>query len=423
MRYVLSLLLLCTIFHNCMSDKFMRDLLAKSILSVKLRQMEQTRKLQAKTDEPEEPDVTIPKIPSASDLPKDAADTVAPPVVLSEENSTSTQPPTQTEEEREKKSDASLQVKKFHSFRRNTKSKVVQFNILFYYFGRPIVRTIVIRLTIKYNNNRRLRNLQNDIAAESVPSPCVIKDESKVGTLGTGENVDYDCTAPTQSDKPIDSAVVDSSKPMVVGNETVEYDDVKFEPSAIKEAANLADEKKVKTITMVTLNNVTLKNMERNKLELSCIYPENGEKLSSSDKFDMKFYDVAKDGYSDSITCQPTSNTECAIECDTTENPLTFYIQNLTNAEYQSTGVDGEKYITMNIDTSNDDGLLHSSIKGSNTYYRKSSSGLSGGAIAGIVIACVVVLAAASIAAIMLRKPSPAIDNTTVVGLKTVENM
>lgn len=133
MRYVLSILLLCTIFHNCMSDKFMRDLLAKSILNVKLCQMEQARKLQAKTDEPEEPDVTVPKIPSASDLPKDAADTVAPLVVLSEENSTSTQPPTQTEEEREKKSDASLQVKKFHSFRRNTKSKVVQFNILFYF--------------------------------------------------------------------------------------------------------------------------------------------------------------------------------------------------------------------------------------------------------------------------------------------------
>ena len=40
-----------------------------------------------------------------------------------------------------------------------------------------------------------------------------------------------------------------------------------------------------------------------------------------------------------------------------------------------------------------------------------------------IVIACVIVLAAASIAAIMLRKPAPPIDNTTVVGLKTVENM
>ena len=50
--------------------------------------------------------------------------------------------------------------------------------------------------------------------------------------------------------------------------------------------------------------------------------------------------------------------------------------------------------------------------------YNKSSSGLSGGAIAGIVIACVVALAAASIAAIMLRKPAPPLDNTSIVDLK-----
>ena len=61
--------------------------------------------------------------------------------------------------------------------------------------------------------------------------------------------------------------------------------------------------------------------------------------------------------------------------------------------------------------------------RGSRFNYRKSKNGLSGGAIAGIVIACVVELIAASIAPIMLRKPSHHIDNTTVVGLKTIENM
>ena len=60
---------------------------------------------------------------------------------------------------------------------------------------------------------------------------------------------------------------------------------------------------------------------------------------------------------------------------------------------------------------------------GRNVYW-KSSSGLSGGAIAGIVIAWVVAIIAASILAIMFRRPKPApVDNTTVVGLNTVENL
>ena len=55
----------------------------------------------------------------------------------------------------------------------------------------------------------------------------------------------------------------------------------------------------------------------------------------------------------------------------------------------------------------------------SGNVYKKGSSGLSGGAIAGIVIACVAVLVAASVAAIMLRKPTPPVDNTTVTNLQT----
>lgn len=107
------------------------------------------------------------------------------------------------------------------------------------------------------------------------------------------------------------------------------------------------------------------------------------------------------------------------LSCDTSGNPLTT-----TPAQLDcSSGLSNGDLLTIKMENPDTNSTEISPETGSGTrYYSKSSSGLSGGAIAGIVIACVVALAAASIAAIMLRKPSPPIDNTTVVGLKT-ENM
>ena len=54
------------------------------------------------------------------------------------------------------------------------------------------------------------------------------------------------------------------------------------------------------------------------------------------------------------------------------------------------------------------------------TYYRKNSSGLSGGAIAGIVIACAAALIIATILALALKGPkAPVQNNSSIVGLKT----
>jgi hypothetical protein len=54
------------------------------------------------------------------------------------------------------------------------------------------------------------------------------------------------------------------------------------------------------------------------------------------------------------------------------------------------------------------------------TYYRKNSSGLSGGAIAGIVIACAAALIIATILALALKGPkAPVANNSSIVGLKT----
>ena len=143
----------------------------------------------------------------------------------------------------------------------------------------------------------------------------------------------------------------------------------------------------------------------------------------------MAFSDVSTDGMK-TVPCTVTSagssngnGIPCTFEC-TASTPIQTYIANLTQAKID----EGNLYLTVNPDLENQapDKLLDSTSSGSgsfNTYYRKSSSGLSGGAIAGIVIACVVVLAAASIAAIMLRKPAPPMDQTTVVALRPGEKI
>ena len=111
-----------------------------------------------------------------------------------------------------------------------------------------------------------------------------------------------------------------------------------------------------------------------------------------------------------------TNNSHTELSCDTSNDPLRTAPKNI----HLSSGNSSDTVYQIQMADPDDDVNKISSIGGSgNRYYSKSSSGLSGGAIAGIVIACVVALAAASIAAIMLRKPAPPIDNTTVVNLKS----
>ena len=83
---------------------------------------------------------------------------------------------------------------------------------------------------------------------------------------------------------------------------------------------------------------------------------------------------------------------------------------------------DNETLLQVELDNPSQEQFTMGS-SGSRLTYNKSSSGLSGGAIAGIVIACVAVLIAAAIAVIMLKKPSPPVENTTTVANLQTENL
>ena len=109
--------------------------------------------------------------------------------------------------------------------------------------------------------------------------------------------------------------------------------------------------------------------------------------------------------------------SQSSLTCDTTGDPLKTTVGKMHLSSGNSTDNTLVSVEMLNPDTNSATPVEYNGAR--NVFSSKSSSGLSGGAIAGIVIACVVVLAAASIAAIMLRKPSPPIDNTTVVNLKS----
>ena len=147
----------------------------------------------------------------------------------------------------------------------------------------------------------------------------------------------------------------------------------------------------------------------------------------------MNFENLYKDG-DDNIEpyeCTVNSTDPFILNCDTSRHAirtslhslhLSSGVMNISVTRRRAEETIKQKLLMKEMEKYNNTETFDYYTKSSNTY-RKKSSGLSGGAIAGIVIACVVVLVAASIAAIMLRKPTPPLDNTTVIGLKSADNL
>ena len=358
-----------------------------------------------------------------SDLPKEAENTTAEPETFTGDyklppaiSTTSFNETTNTD------SPVALQVRKFHKFEKKNKS--IKFGLFLYYLNMPIAETVIMRLAIKYNT-RRLRSLQSDqITGESTPTTCQIKNDfrNRIGKNGDGENIDYDCTAQTSVDtSKIQNVVLDPTIPMVVGKSAISFNDVEFTEDSKDGTQNLLD---ISSVPSGILDETTA-SMIDNKLIIKGILKPS-DTLNQNQNFDLELYDLSNNEMK-TVSCKvneiKTNSGSCTIECDTVKTPLSTNLGNLTLAKSSNP----EKlYLKINTDKSIDQNQLitSESNNNSNVLSNKSSSGLSGGAIAGIVIACVAVLAAASVIAICLRRPKPVVDTTiTVMGLQNGENI
>ena len=427
MKYILSFLFLCVVFQ-CIQANEDRDVILKKMAraALTLRNIvkakeEKMRKLQQGTNQvsESEPDFTVNTVPT--DIPAGS------PTIQRAQNLSNIPQvePVATEDTNSTTTDSGYLAKKFYGFKQQ--SNLIQFGLLFSFYKRLITRTIVMRIIVTYRSGRS-RNLQMKTNAEgaALPTTCEIKNKSLIGNEGNGENIDYDCTgAAPEGAGNIAEAFIDTNSSLYIGGEEVKANDISF--SKDSDVGNIANATK----SVIILDSTTAE-FGNNQINLTGILTPIKEarenNIKEGNKYSMQFYDVSSDSLK-SLTCTVTEFRDgvgegipCNLSCDAASTPIETYYGNLTQAKIETSNM----YLTVNPDfREEDEETLLNSASGSanNIYYRKNSSGLSGGAIAGIVIACVVVLAAASIASIMLRKPSPPIDNTTVVGLKTVENM
>ena len=452
MKHVFTILLLCVILQSVLtSRRSLRMRMAKVAQAMKLisdAKEKKLRKLDEGTDQSSETEAGATSEANATVsstervTPPDTSVETSAPIEEYNDPSPSNEPesanatagnapvavdkPVATKPKTTTKTDAPVQVTKFHSFKTEPGSGVVTLGVFFYFFGRPIVKYFVFRLRITYK--RAFRNLQ-EATAESARTDCEIEDKSLLGkTLGPedGANVNYICEAnATQGDVTTANFTLNTDVPLTMVNangtmESLDFTEVNFNGDSAETASSLQEN----VIEMSQDSSYYLKEsiayIDKYILILS-------GRLSNSrllrrlalNEGTIKMNLSNTDGSTNEYECYISGDSSDSknLTCDTQSNPLRSTVRDL----HLSSGTNDDKQ-TLFIEMKNATGNASYPIvpsPGNRYSYSKSSSGLSGGAIAGIVIACVVALAAASIAAIMLRKPSPPVDNTTIVDLKT----
>jgi hypothetical protein len=293
--------------------------------------------------------------------------------------------------------------------------KAFTFNIFFYFLNMVIPQKVFVPMKLTLG---RLRAL----ADTSIESTCTPTGSATDKDTAGGQSQKFECTGDVETTSDIKGLSISANDPIKTQgsdgkNSTVSTDDINFSEDASKAASNIENAKE-QIDQVVVLQNGEIGTKNKGQFAI------NGNLVDTVKDGDTVVLDLHDDKTNSDkkIPCSVTRNSGDAVSlnCDTNE-------ENISADLDSKSGMDGTTKVFLNMKSGNERIEITdaNSTTNSNAVYRKNSSGLSGGAIAGIVIACVVVLIAASVAALMLRKPTvaPPVDNTTAVQLRTVDNI
>ena len=318
---------------------------------------------------------------------------------------------------------ALIQLIGFNSFKAEPREEIITFRTYFIYINIYPARYVLINIAIK--STKGFRNLDDGDVIKKEPANCSISKEDENKTEG---NVRYDCNAKKDSGAVVTNVTVLN---VTFSEPKLNMEDINYSEEAALAAAQLSSQTQ-EINKMFTLNGGRLTTYPNYFIITGEITDEDFKpNYGITDSLILKVVDNSTDpstAYNVSCKAQDNGNNNYEFRCTPEEG--------VKGSIYLSTITDGKKNaVSLNLTRGNDsvDYSKNSTTPTTNinkgiATYRKSSSGLSGGAIAGIVIACCVVLIIATLVAIMMRKSAvvtaPLQTQTpSIVGLRSVDNV